>query len=173
MADEERLRELGQHEEEYEEGQEAEEYEEEQEQEGEAQEQATEEVEQVEEVEEEPEEEKVDIRDKRELGKLAVWSVSTAKPGNGVELLRDGNLETFWQSDGAQPHLINVQFQRKVRLQLVGMYLDSKLDESYTPSKISFRAGNSTQDLREIKLVEMKEPNGWVYDYCKSHGTSL
>ena len=32
-----------------------------------------------------------------EVGDLAVWSVTTAKPGNGVELLRDGNTETFWQ----------------------------------------------------------------------------
>jgi hypothetical protein len=26
-----------------------------------------------------------------------VWSVTSAKPGNGVELLRDKNLETYWQ----------------------------------------------------------------------------
>lgn len=50
----------------------------------------------------------------REIGRLAVWSVTTAKPGNGVELLRDGRDDTYWQSDGAQPHLINVQFQKKV-----------------------------------------------------------
>lgn len=36
-------------------------------------------------------------RVKRELGDAAVWSVSTAKPGNGVELLRDQNTDTFWQ----------------------------------------------------------------------------
>lgn len=50
----------------------------------------------------------------REIGRLAVWSVTTAKPGNGVELLRDGREDTYWQSDGAQPHLVNVQFQKKV-----------------------------------------------------------
>jgi hypothetical protein len=32
-----------------------------------------------------------------EVGDLAVWSVTTAKPGNGVELLRDGSTDTFWQ----------------------------------------------------------------------------
>lgn len=101
--------------------------------------------------------------DTREIGKLAVWSVTSAKPGNGVDLLRDSNLDTFWQSDGAQPHLLNIQFQKKVRLQQLAIYLDYKHDESYTPSKISVRAGNSFHDLREIKLVELVEPIGWVY----------
>lgn len=34
---------------------------------------------------------------KIELGKQAVWSLSTAKPGNGVQQLRDNRLDTFWQ----------------------------------------------------------------------------
>lgn len=61
---------------------------------------------------------KEDDGEKREIGKLAVWSVSSNKPGNGVEMLRDNNLGTYWQSDGAQPHLVNIQFQKKVRLQV-------------------------------------------------------
>ena len=88
----------------------------------------------------------------REIGKEAVWSLSTAKPGNGVEQIRyahcrtapvgharralrlrpsravpcppaltttcahrrllrrrrDDNCDTYWQSDGGQPHLINI-----------------------------------------------------------------
>ncbi|BBN12628.1 anaphase-promoting complex subunit 10 [Marchantia polymorpha subsp. ruderalis] len=107
--------------------------------------------------------EKEDEGEKREIGKLAVWSVSSFKPGNGVDLLRDSNIETYWQSDGAQPHLVNIQFQKKVRLQQLALYVDFKLDESYTPNKISVRAGNSFHDLREIKVVELAEPIGWVY----------
>ncbi len=34
---------------------------------------------------------------KREIGDEAVWTLSSAKPGNGIEQLRDGNTETFWQ----------------------------------------------------------------------------
>lgn len=34
---------------------------------------------------------------KREVGDDAVWSLSSAKPGNGVEQLRDGRTDTFWQ----------------------------------------------------------------------------
>ena len=55
-----------------------------------------------------------DSRSNREISKLAVWTVTSAKPGNGVELLRDGREDTYWQSDGSQPHLVNIQFQKKV-----------------------------------------------------------
>ena len=100
--------------------------------------------------------------DVSEIGKLAVWSVTSAKPGNGVELLRDNSLDTYWQSDGAQPHLVNVQFQKKVRLRELAIYADYRLDESYTPNKISVRAGNSFHDLREIKTLDLDEPSGWT-----------
>ena len=32
-----------------------------------------------------------------ELGSLASWSVTSAKAGNGLEQLRDGRNDTFWQ----------------------------------------------------------------------------
>jgi hypothetical protein len=34
---------------------------------------------------------------RREIGDLAVWTLSSAKPGNGVEQLRDDSVSTFWQ----------------------------------------------------------------------------
>ncbi len=41
--------------------------------------------------------------DTREIGDLAVWTVTSAKPGNGVELLRDGREDTYWQCVPKQP----------------------------------------------------------------------
>ena len=75
----------------------------------------------------------------REIGAEAVWSLSTAKPGNGVEQIRDDNVDTYWQSDGGQPHLINVQFHKKMSIVEIAFYLDYNLDESYTPKKLSAR----------------------------------
>nr|GMD19149.1 pentatricopeptide repeat-containing protein At4g22760 [Ipomoea batatas]GME02402.1 pentatricopeptide repeat-containing protein At4g22760 [Ipomoea batatas] len=98
-----------------------------------------------------------------EMAKKAAWSVSSCKAGNGITSLRDDNLDTYWQSDGAQPHLVNIQFQKKVKLQLVVLYVDFKLDESYTPSKISIRACDGFHNLKEIKSVELVKPSGWVY----------
>ena len=45
---------------------------------------------------------------RREIGDQGVWTLSSAKAGNGVEQLRDDNTNTFWQSDGTQPHFVNV-----------------------------------------------------------------
>lgn len=40
--------------------------------------------------------EELETGDCRELGVDAVFTLSSAKPGNGVEQLRDGNEETYW-----------------------------------------------------------------------------
>ncbi|XP_054163277.1 anaphase-promoting complex subunit 10-like [Oppia nitens] len=98
----------------------------------------------------------------REVGGQAVWSLSSCKPGFGVDQLRDNCLETYWQSDGPQPHLVNIQFRRKTTIQDVCIYADYKLDESYTPNRISVRAGNHFHDLQEVELMDLSEPNGWV-----------
>jgi len=125
-------------------------------------------------------------KDECEIGDLAVWSLSTAKPGNGVEQLRDDDVNTYWQcvlhaaraararrpgdaaatanprrSDGPQPHLVNIQFHRKMVIHHIRVYTDFKLDESYTPAKISIRSGTTFHDLQEIHVQELHEPSGW------------
>ncbi len=72
----------------------------------------------------------------REIGSLAVWSVSSAKPGNGVELLRDNNTDTYWQSDGMQPHMVSIQFQHKVMRRVWGWkstHTGNTLHTTHTP----------------------------------------
>ncbi len=66
------------------------------------------------------------------------------------------------RSDGPQPHLINIQFHKKMSIHEIMVYTDFKLDESYTPSKISIRAGTTFHDLQEIHVEELNEPSGWV-----------
>ncbi len=98
----------------------------------------------------------------REIGNDAVWTLSTAKPGNGVSQIRDSSIDTYWQSDGGQPHLINIHFLKRKAVCEIAFYLDYTQDESYTPKKISIRAGMTFHDLEEIKEVELHEPVGWV-----------
>ena len=98
----------------------------------------------------------------REVGNQATWSLSSCKPGFGVEQLRDDSNETYWQSDGQLPHLVNICFKRKTTVSAVCVYTDFRLDESYTPSKISVRCGTNFNDLQEIEVVELSEPSGWV-----------
>ena len=82
------------------------------------------------------------------------------QPGNGVEL-RDGNLDTYWQSDGRSPisPTCSSRGKSKCARSRCRRY---KLDEWYTPSKISVRAGNSFHDLREVRVVDLDEPVGWT-----------
>eukprot|EP00475_Leptophrys_vorax_P039295 TRINITY_DN7075_c0_g1_i1.p1 TRINITY_DN7075_c0_g1~~TRINITY_DN7075_c0_g1_i1.p1 ORF type:complete len:206 (+),score=32.97 TRINITY_DN7075_c0_g1_i1:64-681(+) len=99
----------------------------------------------------------------REIGSTGtVWTLSSAKVGNGVQQLRDDNMSTFWQSDGTAPHWINVQFSKRTRICRIALYLDEKLDESYTPAKIAVRIGNTVHDLQQVQLVELEKPQGWV-----------
>jgi len=50
----------------------------------------------------------------------------------------------------------------QVRLQTIALYVDYKMDESYTPAHISVRAGSSFHDLKEIRALEVHEPKGWI-----------
>jgi anaphase-promoting complex subunit 10 len=97
----------------------------------------------------------------REIGQLAHWSLSSSKPGNGVDQLRDSSLETYWQSDGLQPHYINIQFPRRQTVCALALYLDFNLDESYTPKKFKVRVGTTFHNLEEVRVVEVREPCGW------------
>ncbi|CAK85744.1 unnamed protein product (macronuclear) [Paramecium tetraurelia] len=98
---------------------------------------------------------------RKEIGDQAIWTLSSAKTGNGVDQLRDDNMNTFWQSDGTQPHYLTIQFLKKMRVQEIAIYLDFKQDESYTPNKLSIRTGTNIQDMKEVQFIELKEPYGW------------
>ncbi|GAA6023943.1 hypothetical protein JCM11491_000298 [Sporobolomyces phaffii] len=97
----------------------------------------------------------------QDVGSRGSWAVSSAKPGYGVEHLRNNDTDTFWQSEGSQPHLINVQFSKKQSIAEVWIYVDIRVDDSYTPHKISIRAGTFHGDLHEVKWVELQQAKGW------------
>ncbi|EJD06675.1 anaphase-promoting complex, subunit 10 [Fomitiporia mediterranea MF3/22] len=97
-----------------------------------------------------------------DIGHLAKWSVSSYKFGFGPECLRDGDPDTFWHSDGAQPHSVFIQFPRKTAVQKISLHLSFPLDDSYTPSTICLRAGTSLGDLQDVRVVSLDKPNGWI-----------
>ncbi|KAI9764782.1 MAG: anaphase promoting complex subunit doc1 [Geoglossum simile] len=98
----------------------------------------------------------------KEIGNLASWTVSTAKPGCGVEALRDEDVNLFWQSDGPQPHLLNIHFFKRVSIVAIRLYLDWENDESYTPTKMSLLAGTGYHDLVEFRELSFEQPRGWI-----------
>ena len=98
----------------------------------------------------------------KEIGNLASWTVSTAKPGNGIEQLRDDDTALFWQSDGPQPHYINIHFAKRVKVKRILMNLDFENDESYTPTRMSVLSGTGHHDLVEVTKLDLERPSGWV-----------
>ncbi|RVD87445.1 uncharacterized protein DFL_001680 [Arthrobotrys flagrans] len=97
----------------------------------------------------------------KEIGHLASWTVSTSKPGCGVAELRSEDTNLFWQSDGPQPHLINIHFAKRVFVKRIRVFLDYGQDESYTPTKIAIYAGTGYHDLQEVCTLEFNQPTGW------------
>ncbi|KAJ3518210.1 hypothetical protein NMY22_g13800 [Coprinellus aureogranulatus] len=97
-----------------------------------------------------------------DISNRAKWSVSSYKFGFGVECLRDGDMETFWHSDGPQPHSITLEFPCKMAIQKISILLRFQSDDSYTPSTLSIRAGTSTSDLQEVRVITFEKPEGWI-----------
>lgn len=98
----------------------------------------------------------------KDISPLASWTVSTAKPGCSVPQLRAPSTALYWQSDGPQPHLLNIHFFKLVEIAGIRIYLDFDLDESYTPTKIAFLAGTGYNDLQEWCVMAFEQPRGWV-----------
>jgi len=44
----------------------------------------------------------------------------------------------------------------------LSFYNDSKLDESYTPQRISVRGGTDFHDLKELVMLELEDLSGWT-----------
>lgn len=54
-----------------------------------------------------------------------------------------------------------MHFLRRVEIRAVRFYVDYDQDESYTPTHITFFAGNSIHDLQPFRDVVLDKPVGW------------
>ncbi|KAF4341997.1 anaphase-promoting complex subunit 10 [Fusarium beomiforme] len=97
----------------------------------------------------------------KEISNLARFTVSSHKPGNGVEELKSDDLKLFWQSDGPQPHKLTMYFTKRVGIRDIRFYVDYNEDESYTPTKVVFKAGISENNLIEFATMVLENPSGW------------
>ena len=89
--------------------------------------------------------------------------MSSSKPGCSIPQLRHPSPSLFWQSDGPQPHYLNIHFFKLVRIVGLRLYLDFEQDESYTPTRIIFLAGSGMNDLQEWGEMRSESPRGWVW----------
>ncbi|KAI1118093.1 anaphase-promoting complex, subunit 10-domain-containing protein [Nemania sp. NC0429] len=98
----------------------------------------------------------------KEISNLASFTVSSYKPGCGVKELRDDDSNKYWQSDGPQPHRLNIHFIKRVEIRALRLYLDYELDESYTPTKIQITAGTGPNLTIPFTTIELTMPKGWI-----------
>lgn len=111
-----------------------------------------------------------------DIGPLGSWSVSSNKLGSGVKELREDTPASFWQSDGPQPHYLDIHFSKRVTISRLSLFTDYILDESYTPSKITVLSGNGFHDLIEVITLDLNQPTGWnhvVFDEMSAKGEGL
>ncbi|KAM3067341.1 hypothetical protein ACMFMG_005299 [Clarireedia jacksonii] len=98
----------------------------------------------------------------KEIGNLASWTVSSSKPGCGVPALRDDDTNLFWQSDGPQPHYLNIHFAKFAKIRAIRIFLDFEADESYTPTRIILLGGTGYHDLIPFSDLSFAQPKGWI-----------
>ncbi|KAG5512180.1 hypothetical protein GH5_07661 [Leishmania sp. Ghana 2012 LV757] len=94
-----------------------------------------------------------------------VWTVSSAKHGNGVRhLMRHHDLNNFWQSDGVLPHVIRIQLGQLTPVEAMAVYVNSAVDQSYSPRVIRVKAGTHNGDVTEVAKVDIGagQECGWV-----------
>ena len=84
----------------------------------------------------------------RDLCSKAALSVSSA-PAHAAKLL-DGNLDTYWQSDGSRPHWIQFAFPKPAKVQRVLLFLDYVKDRSFTPKRITVKLGSTPSELAQV-----------------------
>ncbi|KPI82909.1 Anaphase promoting complex subunit 10-like protein [Leptomonas seymouri] len=94
-----------------------------------------------------------------------VWSVSSAKHGNGVRhLMQYHDLNTFWQSDGVLPHVIRIRLSQLTPVEAIALYMNSAVDQSYSPRVIKVKAGTHEGDMTEVAKADIGagQECGWV-----------
>lgn len=67
------------------------------------------------------------------------------------------------RSEGPQPHLIDLSFPKRVYVSAIALHTSHPRDDSYTPSKISIRAGTNVHDLTEVRAETFDKPDGWLH----------
>ncbi|EDQ88500.1 uncharacterized protein MONBRDRAFT_26249 [Monosiga brevicollis MX1] len=104
-----------------------------------------------------------DVHQYQEIGNDGVWSLSSRKLDFGIRLLRDGRDETYWQSDGPQPHTVTISFSSRRKFAYMALNTSYQHDESYTPKVVEIRAGPRIANLTEVVTADVGMNEGWFY----------
>lgn len=82
-----------------------------------------------------------------DISKLCYWKASSSKVMHPIENVLNDDPESFWQSDGGQPHIVDIYFNKRVELAMLVLFFGFEVDESYSPSVMKIYIGDSINDL--------------------------
>lgn len=81
------------------------------------------------------------------ISNLAYWKASSFKTSNPIENVINDDPESYWQSDGSQPHIVDIYFSKRIELALLAVFFGFEIDESYSPKVVKLYVGDSISDL--------------------------
>lgn len=95
------------------------------------------------------------------ISNIAYWKASSFKNLNPVENVINDDPESYWQSDGSQPHSIDIYFSKRVEITLLAMFFGFVIDESYSPKVIKVYIGDSPSDLNYFEEWHIERITQW------------
>ncbi|GMM50834.1 anaphase promoting complex subunit [Starmerella bacillaris] len=98
-----------------------------------------------------------------DVSHLGKWYLSSSQSKNDVKNLLDNCPDTYWQTDGDLPHVVEIQFSKLVAVKCVALFKFATVDESYTPSLIKVEAGFGKNRLHRVNSFQIPFTDGWVY----------
>lgn len=87
------------------------------------------------------------MEDLTNISNLAYWKASSYKTSNPIENVINDDPESYWQSDGSQPHIVDIYFSKRIELALLAVFFGFEIDESYSPKVVKLYVGDSISDL--------------------------
>ncbi|KAG9396632.1 Anaphase-promoting complex, subunit 10 (APC10) [Carpediemonas membranifera] len=104
-----------------------------------------------------------------DISKECVWLTSSSKPPHNAYNLIDNDLNSYWQSDAEQPHMVTISFPSSVVLSHICIFFDYSQDTNYTPEVMTIRSALGPYLLADLTQLVVSEPHGWYVIDLKGH----
>lgn len=96
-----------------------------------------------------------------DISNLCYWKASSSKVMHPIENVLNDDPESFWQSDGGQPHIVDIYFNKRVELTMLALFFGFEVDESYSPSVMKIYIGDSINDLTYYEEWRIQRITQW------------
>lgn len=103
------------------------------------------------------------------VSNVCYWKASSYKAMHPIENVLNDDPESYWQSDGGQPHIVDIYFNKRVEVTLLALFFGFEVDESYSPSVMKVYVGDSINDLTYYEEWHIQRITQWYARKFPSH----